>query len=422
MDKIKNKIKKYIPKYLKNFIKQSIHGVRKKKMLRKCKTILPFNRQKYENGINLIGDIQAETGLGQSMRILASVLAKNDIPFDIVQISQPGDLKSDNHDWDYMITNQPKYNINLIHINASEWAEDYNIIDKSILDYRKNIAYWLWELEEFPKKWRACIETVDEIWAPSEFVCKSIRKCTNKSVRRLPYAIEIKKPEISTRSYFGFPEEAFLYLAMYDCQSISERKNPKGMIDAFIRAFSPDYANNYKIGMILKVNHGEYENKLTMLKNQLREYKYIFFITDILTRDEVYALEAVADVLVSLHRSEGFGLAVAEAMSLGTAVVTTNWSATTEFTTEDNACLVDYDLVELEHAIGPYKKGSRWAEPDINQAAKYMKQMYEDRDLKVSKEINAKNHIQKNLNVSCVGEILKGYLSNIIKGEENENN
>lgn len=421
MDNIKNKFKKYIPSWVKNTLKKGLHLIRKKKMLRKYKTVLPYNSQKYENGINLIGDIQAETGLGQSMRILASVLEKNDIPFDIVQISQPGDLKSDNHEWDYRITTQPKYNINLLHINASEWAEDYNIIDKKILDYRKNIAYWLWELEEFPRKWQPCIETVDEIWAPSEFVCNSVRKCTDKSVRKLPYAIEVKKPEISTRTYFGLPNDAFLYLAMYDCHSISERKNPQGMIRAFQMAFTPEYANSHKIGMILKVNHGEYENKLNTLKKELREYRHIYFITDVLTREEVYALEAVADVLISLHRSEGFGLAVAEAMSLGTAVITTNWSATTEFTTEETACLVDYDLVVLEHAIGPYARGSRWADAHIDHAAGYMRKLYENPEFRMNMEIKAQNYIHKYLNASSVGRILNGYLD-LLKGEENENN
>lgn len=406
-DNILIRIKKHMPSGLKNSIKQFFYLFKKDKMLKKSKRILPYDKERYPRGINLIGDIQAETGLGQSMRILANILDKNQIPFDIIQVSQPGRLKGDNHTWDYKIKDQPLYDTNLIHINASEWVENYLRLDVAILNYRKNIAYWLWELEEFPKKWQNCIETVDEVWAPSDFVCDSIRACTDKPVRKIPYAIETSTPTEYTREHFRLPNDVFLYLVMYDCQSVSERKNPQGAVDAFKRAFSVEYANAKKIGLILKVNHGKYENKLDALKKELQEYKYIYYITDVLSREEVYALEAIADVLVSLHRSEGFGLAVAEAMYLGTAVITTNWSATTEFTSEETACLVDYDIVELKHAIGPYKKGSRWADANINQAAEYMKMLFSDFELRNKKEEMAKNYICDVLSLQHSGEIIK---------------
>ena len=404
---ILKRIKKHIPSGFKNSIKQFLNFLKKKKMLKKSQSILPYDKERYPKGINLIGDIQAETGLGQSMRILANILDKNDIPFDIIQVSQPGGLKGDNHTWDYKITDQPLYDTNLIHINASEWVENYLRLDADILNYRKNIAYWLWELEEFPKKWRDCIKTVDEVWAPSEFVCNSVRACTDKPVWKIPYAIEVSAPAEYTREHFGLPEDVFLYLVMYDCHSVSERKNPQGMVEAFKQAFSAEYANARKIGLILKVNHGEFENKLQALKKELQEYEYIYYITDVLSREEVYALEAVADVLVSLHRSEGFGLAVAEAMCLGTAVITTNWSATTEFTSEETACLVDYDMVELKHAIGPYKKGSRWADARIDQAAEYMKRLYHDKVYRMKKEQNAQTYVREYMNARCSGDAMK---------------
>ena len=407
MSKVTAQIKKSIPSGIKNFIKQCLHETRKKKMLIKCSSIKPYDVTKYKKGINLIGDIQAETGLGQSMRILADILDKNEIPFDIVQVSQPGELKGDNHVWDYKITDKPVYDTNLIHINASEWAENYLRLDTDVLNYRKNIAYWLWELEEFPKKWRDCIKTVDEVWAPSEFVCNSIRACTDKPVRKIPYAIEVSAPSEYTREHFGLPKDVFLYLVMYDCHSVSERKNPRGMVNAFKQAFSAEYANAKKIGLILKVNHGEFENKLQALKKELQEYEYIYYITDVLSREEVYALEATADVLVSLHRSEGFGLAVAEAMCLGTAVITTNWSATTEFTSDETACLVDYDMVVLKHAIGPYKKGSRWADARIDQAAGYMKQLYENTGFRMNMEQKAQTYILEYLSATYSGNIMK---------------
>lgn len=415
MSKLVGQIKKCIPSGIKNTIKQGLQLIQKDKMLKKSRQVKPYDSTKYPEGINLIGDIQAETGLGQSMRILANILEKNNIPYCVVQMGQPGGLARNNHEWDKKITDNPKYNINILHINASEWVENYNKIDSTILNYRKNIAYWLWELEEFPRKWQPCIETVDEVWAPSEFVCDSIRKLTDKTVRKLSYAIEIEKPNISVRGYFGLPEDVFLYLVMYDCHSVSERKNPQGAVAAFKEAFTPEYANKKKIGLILKVNHGEFENQLAGLKKELKEYQYVYYITKVLTRDEVYALEVVSDVLISLHRSEGFGLAIAEAMSLGTAVITTNWSATTEFTSNQTACLIDYDLIKLKHAIGPYKKGSRWADAHIDQAARAIRKIYERPAYRIELEKNAKMYINAKMNSICVGEILKKYCSLIQK-------
>ena len=123
MSKLVGQIKKCIPSGIKNTIKQGLQLIQKDKMLKKSRQVKPYDSTKYPEGINLIGDIQAETGLGQSMRILANILEKNNIPYCVVQMGQPGGLARNNHEWDKKITDNPKYNINILHINASEWVE-----------------------------------------------------------------------------------------------------------------------------------------------------------------------------------------------------------------------------------------------------------------------------------------------------------
>ncbi len=373
------------------------------KMLDKSKKTQRFQKGKYPAGINLIGDIKAETGLGQSMRIIAAMIEHSGIPFVIKQVNAPGGLEHNDCTWAGKIGDGLLYGINLIHINPNTWAERYNSFRKEELDYRYNIAYWLWELEEFPDEWVPCIATVDEIWTPSEFISRSIRQKTDKTVRTIPYAITIEHTPHLGRDYFHLPEDKFFCLIMYDFKSMSERKNPEAAVRAFIQAFKPTEG----VGLIIKINHLKNRKELEKLKSKVESYPDVYYITDNLSRQEVESLIAVSDVMISLHRSEGFGLPLAEAMYLGTPVVATNWSANTEFMGRGNACLVDYQLVKLPKAIGPYKKGSIWAAADEEQAAGYMRKLYYDSAYYASIKENGRRRIEEQLPIGAASKLLK---------------
>lgn len=371
-------------------------------MLKKYKKIKPFDCKYYEKGINLIGDIKAETGLGQSIRLLASVMENGNIPFCVKQVNLHGKLNHNDSTWKHKIAENLEFGINIIHIIPETWAADYANIDNKIIDSHYNIAYWLWELEEFPDRWLPCIQTVDEIWTPSEFISNSIRKKTSKPVITVPYGIKMKEDGHLTREYFHLPQDKFLILTMYDFISVSERKNPNAVIEAYLKAFPIE---NENVGLIIKVNHIE-EKRLEDLRQRLEHYKNIYFITNNLTRTEVESLLNAVDILISLHRSEGFGLPVAEAMALGKPVISTNWSATTEFMDEKSACLVDYKLIPIKKSIGPYERGNYWADADINHAAYYMKKLWEDIGYREEIGKNARNFINNHLSYDNATEIM----------------
>lgn len=380
-----------------------------REMLSKQAEIEPYKRGFYPHGINLVGDIRAETGLGQSMRILAGIMENGNIPFDIKQIDLHGNLEHNDNTWEHKIADRVKYDINVINWIPETWAADYNTADSSLLNCRYNIAYWLWELEEFPDRWLSCIDTVDEIWTPSEFISNSIRKKTDKPVITVPYVIEAVKSDYYDRKHFSLPEDKFLFLTMYDFISISERKNPSAVIDAYIKAFPVE---NKGVGLVIKVNHAE-EKRLEKLKIRLKDYKNVYFITNNLTRLEVDSLLHVSDVLVSLHRSEGFGLPLAEAMAQGKPVISTNWSASTEFMDESSACLVDYRLINLKKTIGPYEKGNRWADADTEHAAYYMKRLCENKEYREKIGENARKRVEENLTYEFTAGIMKSRLKEI---------
>jgi len=368
-----------------------------------------FNMDKNPNGINLIGLIKAEVGLGQSCRLIAEAIDYSNIDYTIFNQVQINSCRQEDTSWDDKITNTTPYNINIIHINPPDLAIAYLTLGKSIWDYKYNVAFWLWELEDFPKEWSNCFNIVNEIWSPSEFVSESIRKKTSLPVHTMIYPISAPVDEAYDRKYFKLPEDKFLFLCMYDSNSMTDRKNPMGVINAFKEAFKP---SDLHVGLVVKINNPD-DRDLELIKSMLEKYANIYIIQEIMSKIEVNSLIKNVDVFVSLHRAEGFGLPLAEAMLIGTPTIATNWSANTEFMNDDVSCMVDYKLIMIEKDYGVYKKGNRWADPDIKQAAQCMIKLYEDKSFynKISK--SAQNYIQNNLNLEKASKAIENRINNI---------
>jgi glycosyltransferase involved in cell wall biosynthesis len=355
--------------------------------------ILPYENGRYEHGVNLIGNICAESGLGQSCRLVASALDKTGFPLSIYKYEQLGAEGQGDHSWENRLSKELPYDVNLIHINPHELGLAFIQQDASVWNYRYNIGYWLWELEEFPDEWIPCFQCLDEIWAPSEFICNAIRKKTTLPVRCMPYYVDVHIGTIYDRKHFGIPEDKFLYLMMYDQSSCMERKNPIGVLNAFKMAFEKE---NENVGLVIKINNPTPESR-KQIRSVLDGYTNVYLIEETLSRDEVNSLTKCVDVVVSLHRAEGFGLVLAEAMLLGTPTVATNWSSNTEFMNENVACMVDYELITIEKDMPPFKAGNRWADANLDQAAGYMKKLYEDKEYYEMIWKNAKEYAEEKL-------------------------
>ena len=339
--------------------------------------IEPYYQNNLLDGVNLIGPLRSATGLGQSFRLLEKVWSGTQIPYYIVPFEGNTENFEDDKAYAQKITKDLKCKINFWHINPSEFYKVYKEFGKKGFDGHYNIAFWLWEVEDFPSEWMAAINLLDEIWTPAEFISQAIRKITDKPVYTLPYAVTAESnTKKYDRKYFGLPEDKFLYLMMYDTFSIKERKNPEGVISAFKEAFEKERDD---VALVMKVNSASDED-WRYINNLIEPYKNVYFVDRNLSKIEVNSLIADTDVFVSLHRSEGFGLVMAEAMLNHTTCISTNWSANTEFMNKDVACMVDYEMTTIEKFIPPYKKGYRWAEPDIHQAAEYMKKLADDRE------------------------------------------
>jgi len=338
--------------------------------------VYEFAQRNTRLGINLVGWFTGELGVGESVRCAAKALTAVDLPHALIPCRLPclaaqGDLSFINK-----LQEDNPYPINIFHIDAPQSADIDHHHGPAFREGRYNIAYWAWELPEFPDGWVRYFEHFDEIWTPSRFTTEAVGRKSPLPVLTMPHAIDFTLPAPGARTRMNLPEDRFLFLMMYDLNSYQERKNPRAVIDAFARAF-PN--GNDKVGLVIKVHSlSGNETAFAELQEAVGSLNGVHLLSHTLPRSEVYDLIAACDCFVSLHRSEGFGLGVAEAMFQEKPVISTNWSATAEFVNPGNGCPVDFRLIQLERTIGPYGKGQIWADPDVGQAADWMRRVAAD--------------------------------------------
>ena len=342
----------------------------------------PYNqaiaRSSLKLGLNLVGYFRAVLGIGESVRCAARSALAARLPVALVDLklhtnnpltdeSFRGQLKTDN-----------PHPVNVFHLDAPVARDIDHHHGESFCAGKYNIGYWAWELPEFPDGWIQYADYFDEIWAPSRFSAAAIALKVPIPVLTMPHSISFPRPEGDFRGKFGLPPDKYLFLFLYDLNSYSERKNPGAVIEAFKRSGLAGKG----AGLVIKVhnvatNPGDFER----LRAAVAALPDCTLITETLAHAEVYELESACDCFVSLHRSEGFGIAVAECMFLGKPVISTDWSATAEFVLPDNGCPVRCELVTLDRSHGPYSKGQVWASPDIDHAAEWMQRLFRDRAL-----------------------------------------
>ena len=192
---------------------------------------------------------------------------------------------------------------------------------------------------------------------------------------------------------------------MYDTNSVQERKNPKAAINAFQNAFKKE---EKEVGLVIKVNNAEDKmSEIRDLEKMISEWKNIYLISQNLSKIEVNSLINSCDSFISLHRSEGFGLVIAESMYLGKPVIVTNWSGNTDFTNKENSCSISYDFIELKENYGPYEKGNRWAEPNLKESMECMKKLVYNKEFYSEKSKAGKQFIKQNFSDKYIAEIIK---------------
>ncbi len=240
------------------------------------------------------------------------------------------------------------------------------------------IGFWHWELPVFPPRWSAAFDFVDELWAPSRFVAEPLRCATSKPVSIIPHAVKGSAVEKeAARRTLGLPGDAFVFLTIFDGRSYVTRKNPEAAVRAFRDAFPQDGAE--KVLLIVKYHcvPGS-TNPAEGLCPVIAGDRRVQLINQVFSNDEMAALTSAADVFVSLHRSEGFGLNIAEAMATGRLAVATDFSGNTDFMNEANSLLVPYTMRAVQPGEYPLGTGQWWAEPDHEAAVEALRTAFHD--------------------------------------------
>lgn len=405
---IKAILKKIIPSMLRDKLLAIYSQYITNKFVMKASWV--FKRNSNVDGVNLIGFIRGEIGLGQSCRLVATALNETNYGFSIYNYDVIETIKHNDYSWDSKILNSFPHNINVFHLNPPELIQAYKVLDLSVWENRYNIGYWLWELEDFPDEWLPALNLVDEVWTPAEFISKNLRKYTSKPVHTLTYPMVANTSNDFDRNYFGLPLDQFLFITMYDINSTMERKNPMATIKAFKSAFD---SNRTDVGLVIKVNNAN-EKEIAMIKDMIYGYTNVYIIAKTFSKVEVNSLIKVCNSLVSLHRAEGYGLPLAEAMILGRPVIGTNWSANTEFMNAQNSCLVDFKLINLDQNYSMYKKGSRWADANIEHAAQYMNRLVSDADFYNNLADNARFDMAINNSIYAASKAIQERINEIL--------
>lgn len=271
------------------------------------------------------------------------------------------------------------------------------------------IGYWAWELSSFPKYWDQTFPYLSEIWAISDFTAKSLSlHPKSPPIHTINHPVLDRQKTEANRSRFGFDQNEFIFISMADSLSSIQRKNPFSTITAFKQAFQ----NDQRIKLVIKTRNLKTGSKAhSDLRVAIGDAPNIRLFTEELSDEDRWALLHSVDALVSLHRAEGYGLPMAEAMSIGLPVIATNWSGNVDFMNKNNSLLVDFKLISVDD---PYKvytdKSSYWAEPKIDDAAAKMLELVTDTHLRSELSKKSKASIYATHSMKETGAKLRSIL------------
>lgn len=342
---------------------------------------IAFKKRKF--GVNLIGYAFGQLGIGEDVRMAGKALLSINIPMTMLDFP-PGDgVGQNDRTMTEHVSSTGDFAFNIFPLTAEETGRYYAERGRDQFVDRYNIGYWPWELGSWPQEWNMLFDLVDEVWVSSQHTFDSIRPVCKKPLYLMPMAVElgaVKKfrSKAQARNYFNLPEKAKLFCFSFDLKSYVDRKNPRACIDAFIAAFPKREFKADQVGLVVKVHKpSTYNAAWSELKKIARSDKRIHIIEQTLDRKDLLALFQSCNCYISLHRAEGFGRGLAEALQLGLHVICTGYSGNVDFCQPPQADLVKYRLIKVKRSQYPHAKGQVWAEPSVKHAAKLMRQFYD---------------------------------------------
>ena len=353
-------------------------------------------------GVNVVGYFRSELGTGEAARQVVSALDAVEVP-NLPIHGQTVPLNRQGYSYVTASPEEAAFPINLVCMNADALPEFVRQVGGEFFDGRYSIGLWFWEVSRFPERWRDSFALLEEVWAPTSHVAAALQELATVPVNRVRIPVQPPPLEPRSRADMGLADDEYVFLFSFDYLSVFERKNPLAVIEAFGRSFGPDEGAR----LVLKcINHDRDPDAHARLLAAAAEHPGITVMDHYLTPGENLNLTAISDAYVSLHRAEGFGLVMAEAMWLGKPVIATGYSGNLDFMTASNSLLVEHELVAIGPDAAPYPPDGEWAQPSIEHAAALMRRLFDDPESGRQLGATAARDIRTTHSAEAAGQIM----------------
>lgn len=364
-----------------------------------------------KRGVGVFGYFQLQNGVGAAgRRTLAAIEATG---FETGSYTIPTGRSFLDGRAPGKLGGRSPFLVNVFHANADNTVHLPQIIDPRNFERTYRVGFWAWELSNFPVEWLAAFDNVDEVWVPSEFVRHAVQQRTTKPVVIIPHPVPDRGRPTVDRDALGLPDSRTIILSALDLDSYAARKNPLASVSAFVRAFPSARADSPIL--VVKVHGGASMSDRDALLRDVSTHQNVMLIDRTLTDDEMWSLHCYSDIFISLHRSEGFGLNIAEAMLTGSATVATNYSGNIDFLDSELGHPVGFSMVPVKQGEYPFGSGQWWAEPDVSDATRGLKVLVEQPELRKRLGAAARARILKRYSTEAVATLMRDRLQWILE-------
>jgi glycosyltransferase involved in cell wall biosynthesis len=366
------------------------------------------------DGLDFVGFVRAEIGLGEAMRLLVRASDAVGLSLGLGNVRLDGSVREGDNSFAARISPQALHRTQLYCVNPDCLTDALAIDGRPLSPDVFRIGYWFWELERLPAAWIDAGKRLDEIWVATEFIARAVRAAVDLPVIRIPSPFQAPVPDRHyARTEFGLTAHAFTFMFSFDFGSFPSRKNPEAVVRAFRLAFPPARRD---VQLVIKCQRSDTfpAARLALLAVCAGDDR-IVLLDRTLSRGELAGLMSVIDAYVSLHRSEGLGLGLAECMAMGTPAIATAYSGNLDFMNEENSLLVDYHLVPV--AAGEYVDTQHqvWAAADEAHAASHMLRLADDPAFAKALGQRAQEHIRRAHSLQSVGSAIRDRLDTIAR-------